>query len=345
MVINIDISIIIPVYNVEKYIQRCLESVLQQCSNNTVIECIIIDDCSPDRSMDIVFQITNNYKGPIHFNILRNEHNCGLSEVRNIGIKAATGNFLVFLDSDDYLKENCIKNLWEGHQLHPEADLIIGNTLERLTNKSLYSISTPLFINNGIDARRWILKEKKCFVWNKLIRRQTIIEHHVYFIPNIVFEDIAWTYLLFRNVTSIYILNDITHVYEYNDKSITKLSSQNANRHVISYTTTCQEMLKHDYESSLFVQQHLFIFWAILNAVDYNEKYIIPFQTKVSLRETKKQLMIKTIRKGRIILASYFLLMYHPLCKLTHCHFFRHHYITISNIVEKIATSFNWLHT
>ena len=103
------ISIIIPVYKVEKYIRRCLESVIDQESNNFKIECLIIDDCSPDESMSIVSDIIDNYNGSaITFKIFRHEENMGLSAARNTGIKASTGDYLFFIDSDDHILENTL---------------------------------------------------------------------------------------------------------------------------------------------------------------------------------------------------------------------------------------------
>ena len=68
-------------------------------------------------------------------------------------------------------------------------------------------------MENGHDARKWLLSEKKCFVWNRLIRRELIVNHHLYFTPGIVYEDILWNYQLYRHVSAILILPTITHFY------------------------------------------------------------------------------------------------------------------------------------
>lgn len=331
-------------YNVENYIQRCLESVENQNIESVDIECIIIDDCSSDGSYKIASDIISDYNGSIRFQLIRNNRNFGLSVSRNNGLKLAGRDFILFLDSDDYLMSNCIQILVNAYCNNPHADIIIGNTIEKFNNRALYSISKPLFIDNGLDARRWMLKEKKCFVWNRLIRKQIIIDNQLYFEPGIVYEDILWTYQLYAHVSSICLLPDITHVYEYNCDSITISSPKKPNLHVLSYTTTCRKMLETNYEKSLFVQQHLFIFWAILNAIDYSEKYDIDNETKDFLLITKNQLMKKVVSDRRFVLALYFLLMYYPFHKITHIRLFRWYYITISNCVEKIASLYNCLH-
>ena len=86
-----DISIIIPVYKVEKYISRCILSVMNQSCENVQIECLIVDDCTPDNSIDIIKGLISDYKGIVRFKILFHEKNLGLSAARNTGIKASTG--------------------------------------------------------------------------------------------------------------------------------------------------------------------------------------------------------------------------------------------------------------
>ena len=101
------VSIIIPIYNVEPYIERCLQSVVSQ--TYPYFECILIDDCGNDRSMPFAEQFIQNYSGEIHFRILRHENNCGLSSARNTGMKAANGDYIYFMDSDDAITPECIE--------------------------------------------------------------------------------------------------------------------------------------------------------------------------------------------------------------------------------------------
>ena len=94
------ISIIIPIYNAEKYIFRCIKSVMNQKISGFGIECILIDDCSQDDSILIANNIIDDYTGDIIFKMIRNETNKGLSASRNIGIQLSSGEYLFFLDSD-----------------------------------------------------------------------------------------------------------------------------------------------------------------------------------------------------------------------------------------------------
>ena len=103
------VSIIIPVFRISGYIQRCIESVINQTYKD--IECIIVDDGTQDDSIEKCEKLIKEYKGPIIFKIIHHEVNRGLSAARNTGTDAATGKYLYYLDSDDYISSNCIEKL------------------------------------------------------------------------------------------------------------------------------------------------------------------------------------------------------------------------------------------
>jgi glycosyltransferase involved in cell wall biosynthesis len=96
---DILISIIVPVYNGETYLDRCFSSITRQSYKN--IECLFVDDGSKDTSYKKLSEFTMNYSGNITFRIIRHEENKGLSAARNTGILNATGEYLYFLDADD----------------------------------------------------------------------------------------------------------------------------------------------------------------------------------------------------------------------------------------------------
>lgn len=122
---NLLVSVIIPVYQVSAYIERCLLSVMNQTFQN--IECIIVDDCSPDDSIDKCERLISSYNGPISFKILHHERNRGLSAARNTGTDAASGEYIFYLDSDDEITSDCIEILVAIVKNHPVVDVVIGN--------------------------------------------------------------------------------------------------------------------------------------------------------------------------------------------------------------------------
>ncbi len=119
------ISIVIPVYNVEPYIADCLKSVMRQTYQGPM-ECIVVNDACTDKSMTIAKELIAGYEGPIVFKVLRHEKNRGLSAARNMGTVAATGDYLFYVDSDDYLSDDCLEVL--ARPLHEKPyDMVVGN--------------------------------------------------------------------------------------------------------------------------------------------------------------------------------------------------------------------------
>ena len=99
-------SIIIPIYNSERFLDKCIKSLIGQSVNN--FEILLINDCSSDKSSEICQKYKNNYN---FINLINHKKNLGVAKTRNNGIKNSKGKYLVFLDSDDYLYNNSLKNL------------------------------------------------------------------------------------------------------------------------------------------------------------------------------------------------------------------------------------------
>ena len=119
------ISIVIPVYNVAPYIGDCIRSVMHQTWQGP-LECIFVDDCGTDNSMEIVRSIIEENQGNIEFKIIRHKENRGLSAARNTGIAAATGDYVYFLDSDDEITPDCIEALAAPITASEPIDFTIG---------------------------------------------------------------------------------------------------------------------------------------------------------------------------------------------------------------------------
>ena len=126
---NTKVSIIIPVYNVELYILKCLESVAAQTMSEGV-ECILVDDCGKDNSVRIAEDFIRCYQGNIEFVLLHHEHNGGLSAARNTGVRAAKGEYVYFLDSDDEIMPNCMELLYSRVEKYGTVDLVVSPLCE-----------------------------------------------------------------------------------------------------------------------------------------------------------------------------------------------------------------------
>lgn len=127
------ISIIIPVYNVEAYVEECLSSVVsQQCKE---IECILIDDCSKDNSLAVVENfIKNTGARHVDFKIIKKLKNEGLSAARNTGLRLAAGDYIFFLDSDDTLFPDCLTKMLALAEKYAYPEIVIG----KLSSNSAY---------------------------------------------------------------------------------------------------------------------------------------------------------------------------------------------------------------
>src|SRR5574344_576515 len=210
------VSIIIPVYHVEKYVEICLRSVMSQTFTG-ILECIIVDDCGTDGSMDLVQQVLANYNGNIAFSVSHHEYNRGLSAARNTGIKAAKGDYLYFLDSDDEIFPDSIDNLYKLVEKYPGIDLVQGNLLQCPLKYEWMGIAIGKFPEYNIDEK-WIKThllsdEIPMTAWNKLVSRQLIIENSLFFREDILHEDEVWRFFLSKCVKSIAFCFNPTYKY------------------------------------------------------------------------------------------------------------------------------------
>lgn len=216
------ISIIIPVYNVAKHIERCLTSVFKQTYKD--LEIILVDDCSPDNSMIIARKIINDTKPNQKIKFLSHSKNKGLSEARNTGIKNASGEYIFFLDSDDLIPFDAIDNLATVMN-GDKPNLVVGEVLKISENKkniiSVLSKDNKLFGNKEI-RREYLSSNIYEMAWNKLINRNFLLSNNLFFIPSIYHEDFLWSFQLMLVASSLYICKKITYNYYVVDGSITQ---------------------------------------------------------------------------------------------------------------------------
>ena len=144
------------VYNVEKYVAECLNSVISQTYDHSKIECIIVNDCTTDDSMDIVYEIIKKYDGGMSFIICRHEHNEGLSAARNTGIELAKGNYIFFIDSDDYIYPNSLELLLNASKIYGYSDMVVGNFYYEFLKKNYYTFDKVVKLKY-IDSRIFLL--------------------------------------------------------------------------------------------------------------------------------------------------------------------------------------------
>lgn len=173
------VSIIIPIYNVKKYIIRCLKSVQNQ--TYTDIECILVDDKGQDDSMKVAKQFVEEYKGTVKFLLCEHHVNQGLSAARNTGINKASGDYIFFLDSDDSIPKDSIENLVSVAIEYHYPEIVSGITRHILADDNYYDVKTENFRCNEDVFKGYIHNNWNIIACNKLIRKDIFSEHKTFF--------------------------------------------------------------------------------------------------------------------------------------------------------------------
>ncbi len=214
------ISIVIPVYNVEEYIEGCLQSVAAQTYEGEM-ECIVVDDCTPDGSCAVVEHFLEDYKGNVQFKFIHHEVNGGLSAARNTGICNATGDYILFLDSDDEITPTAIKLLAEPLK-ERNYDFVIG---DYGVDGSDYPFS-PLLLPHGVTLEgreifsamaslQWYM-----MAWNKLCNLSFLRANNLYFKEGLLNEDNLWSFCLANSAGSMHVVKRVTYKYKVRGSSI-----------------------------------------------------------------------------------------------------------------------------
>lgn len=221
----IKISIIVPVFNVEKYLDRCITNIINQSYSN--IEIIIINDGSTDNSLDIC----NKYKKIDNRIIVINQENQGLSAVRNKGIDIATGEYILFVDSDDILNVDLLKNI--ESLLNKENDVIcFQHSINDSMEYTYLDIEDKLKLS-GEDFLELLYEKNKmfCVVWKYCYRKEFLDENKLKFHEGIIYEDEEWNTIMLCKAKSVIFRDFVGYNYFIRGGSITT-SNKNINSYL-----------------------------------------------------------------------------------------------------------------
>lgn len=192
------VSVVVPFYNVEDYIEKCLDSIKNQTLKD--IEVILVDDGSKDGSTKIAKKFA---KEDSRFIYLKKK-NGGLSDARNYGMKRARGEYLAFVDSDDYIDLDFYEKLYE--KAHKEnADMVEADFIWEYPDKSVVDYTK-------VTSMSRIIVDIRVVAWNKLYRRSLIEKIGVTFSKGLRYEDVDWCYKILPHVEKVYSVAD-TYVH------------------------------------------------------------------------------------------------------------------------------------
>lgn len=218
------VTIIIPVYQVADYIERCVQSVIRQTvRDGCKLECIIVDDCGTDDSVVIVKRLIKEYDGPISFILVSHEHNRGLSAARNTGLQHASGEYVFFLDGDDELADETMNLMAEKVVTDSKVELVQGKT--KKTRWSFRKSEADLHTNSEIRKCFYSEGPLKVNAWNKLIKRDFLNHHNIIFQEGVIFEDTPWMFDMLKYLTNVSFVSEVTYHYKIRNHSIVSSSS------------------------------------------------------------------------------------------------------------------------
>ena len=228
------VSIIIPVYGVEKYIERCANSLFAQTYSN--IEYVFVNDCTPDRSIERLNEVLKkNPARKASVNVVENITNCGLAAVRNIGVKHCHGQFLMHVDSDDWLDvdvvEKCVKK-----QIETDADIIAFDRNIYLRD-GIRKVSAREANTKEEFLVQMLRREREISIWGMLIRTSLYKEHQIACVEGINMSgDFQTSPRLVYYANRISILHGVAYNYECrNSKSISAtFNEKNVNQELVT---------------------------------------------------------------------------------------------------------------
>jgi len=285
----IKVSIIIPVYNAEQHLKRCIDSVLVQKIED--YEILIINDGSTDKSEEIIKEYINQYDNIRYFS----KANTGVSDTRNFGIKEAKGKYILFIDGDDYIDEKLLKNL-EPH-IDEEIELIKFK-LKKIDSKGneIEKIDGPIFEQTSGEEgfcklySTDVLLDSPCLY---LIKKELFIQNNLWFKENTYHEDFGLIPLLIIKAKNMISTKYYNYYYVQSDNSIVRNNDYN------KILKRVYDTLIHYDNMIIFLENNIFNKQTIENIKSYYTNAII---LKIEELETKdKKRFIEEIKKRNML--------------------------------------------
>lgn len=231
---NKKISVIIPCYNVERYIDRCVQSLVEQTIGVENLELLFVDDASTDGTVAKLKEWEKEY--PESILLVCCEKNGKQGAARNIGLQYASAPYIGFVDSDDYISFDMYESLYEKAKEF-DCDVVAGLFVREKNDGTIVMEAEPKangerFVTiETIEDRKAFLQEKlPGGVWSKIYKRAVILDNELYFPENILYEDNYWGAFVYHVISSYYIINKPFYHYMVNEDST--IMKQDASHHL-----------------------------------------------------------------------------------------------------------------
>jgi len=266
------ISVVIPVYNVAPYLERCVQSALQQTYKN--LEVILVDDGSTDGSGGLCDQLA---LADTRIRVIHQE-NKGLSEARNAGLRLATGEYVAFMDSDDeWLLNDGLEqlinnnnegkdlivfkgvNIWKDGRRVPFGDYDLVHISQLPDTQSVFShlVETQMF------------QMSACFI---LVRRKLLIDDELYFHSGLISEDVQWSLTLWQHIQSVCVTNIEFYGYYHHSNSISTTVSLRVYESYDKMFSYWKVQCDNGCENSTAIRTYLSLLWVSISYVYYKLK-------------------------------------------------------------------------
>ena len=290
-----NISVIIPVYNAEKYIDRCVQSLILQTLEN--IEFIFVNDCSTDTSLKILTKYQEEY--PETIKVLSLPKNMRQGAARNAGIKIAQGEYLGFVDADDWVDEKMFEKLYQCAKENNYDVVGCHNYVANASGKVISISKGNTVAQTGIlnEERRKSLLVNGGNIWLKIYRRSMLVDNQIYFPEKLSYEDNYFIPLVFLHCKSFGLVDEPLYYYYLSENSTVRTSNSNTQFQRFKTLALLMEKVKElgVYEKYKVEFEYLEIVLYYLNTaklcVIHYKPYNIEMLFKIPVYNTKTDLM------------------------------------------------------
>ena len=259
------VSVIVPVYNVEKYLEKCLDSLVNQTLKD--IEIIVVNDGSPDNSQNIIDRYSKKYQSIKAYTKL----NGGLSDARNYGLTKATGEYIAFLDSDDYVTYDMYEKMYQKAK-SGNFDMVVCDLNYVYDDKIVKAYSN--IKNDTTNIKKTMLNLYPA-AWNKIFKRK-LFEYGVKFKKGVWFEDVEFIYRLLPYIKTIGVIHEHFNQYVQREGSITNTKNEKIYHYIENWNGIIEYFKENDlyeeYKDELEYSYVRYIYATFIKQVSSFEK-------------------------------------------------------------------------